>query len=177
MNIKSLAHPILFLVFSLLVITVELYSSTQKLLLLSALPLIFIAIHLSFFTKDFLKELLFITVSFSLIFFSGFLISNIDIHHFGFVELPGHNWPPPWIASLWLMLPLLFCTSLKFLYNARIAGAYAGAFLVYAAYHFIFEPFDLLFFHKPPMQSALLFVLSWYLILRIIFWLHKRITL
>ncbi len=176
MNLKPFTHPVLFTVFSLLIVATELYVSTQKLLLLSAIPLVFIAIHLSLFTKNFLKEISFIAISFSLIFFSEFFISNIDIYHFGVVELPGHSWPPPWITSLWLMLPLFFCTSLKFLYNARIAGAYASAFLIYAAYRFIFEPLDLLFFHKPPIQSALLFILSWYLLMRIIFWLHKKIT-
>lgn len=176
MNIKTFAHPLLFSLTSFLIIAVELYSSTQKLLLLSTIPLVFLAIHLSFFTKNFIKEILFITASFFIIFFSEFFISNIDIYHFGIVELPGTSWPPPWIASLWLILPLFFCTSLKFLYDARIAGAYGGAFLVYAAYRFLFEPLDLVFFHKPPLQSALLFILSWYLLMRVIFLVHKKIT-
>ncbi len=176
MNLKTLQHSFLFLTSFALILLSEIYHLNSKFLILTTTPLFFLILHLKYFSKNFLKEIIFIALSFSMAFTCELFTSNINIYHFGLIDLPQYTWPPPWVAALWMILPAFLCTSLNIPNGtSNIVKAYFKAFLLYLIYKFGGKYFELIFFHDPNIQSALLFILVWSLLIRILFKLHYKI--
>ncbi len=176
MNLKILQHIFLFLASSSLILFSQVHNLNSKFFILITIPLFFLILHLKYFSKDFLKEIVFITISFLMTFTCESFISNTNIYYFGIVNFPQYRWPPPWIISLWIMFPAFLCTSLNVLNKTHsILGAYLGAFLLYLIYAFGAKHLDLIFFHNLNIQSALLPILSWYLLIRGLFKLNHKI--
>lgn len=176
-NSIALKHSILFNIVWSMILFAEVLNLPYKVFILVALPLIFLILHLHYFTKNFVPEVIFIASSFVMGLSAEVTLSNLEIYHFGIIDLPDLNWPPPWTAALWMIFPVYLCTSLQVLNKLRILGAYLGALLSFITYYFVGERLDLIFFNPPLQQNAMVFILAWYLIIRGLFWLHRKITL
>lgn len=177
MKSNALKYAFLFFSSATLLVLSEVVLFQYKLIPLIIIPLSFLAVHLLIFTKDFKKEILFIVSSFALGFSLEITMSFLDVYHFGLVDLRGFNWPAPWVASLWLILPVFLVQSVKILKTHPVPGAYAGALIVYGLYSILGEEADLIFFHHPKIQTALFFILAWHLLIRSLFKVHKKIFL
>ncbi len=175
MNSRTLKHSLLFFSSVALLIISETVLFQYKLIPLITIPLVFLALHLCFFTTNFKKEFLFIVSSFALGFALEITMSFLDVYHFGIVDLRGFSWPAPWTASLWLILPAYLIRFAKPLNNYPVPAAYAGAIVSYFLYSVVGQKLDLVFFHRPKIQAALFFILAWYLLIRGLFRVHKKI--
>lgn len=176
MSSNTLKHSVLFYSSFFLILVCEIFVFEYKLIPLITIPLIFLALHLKYFSKNFIKEILFIAVAFFIGFSLEAVMSILDVYHLGIIDLNGFTWPKPWVTAAWLLIPIYLVHSARALNSYPVPGAYAGAILAYCFYSFIGESFDLIFFHRPKIQSALFFILAWYLLIRGFFRLYKKIT-
>lgn len=176
MNSKTLQHSLLFNLFWAAILGAELYTFQYKTTLLCIIPLSFLLIHFRFFTTNFTKEFTFVVAAFFIGLFTETLLPNLEIYHFGLVDSPGFKYPPPWVTALWMIFPLYLVTALQILNKYKIFGAYVAAVLTLSSYAILGEKLDLVFFEAPMLQSYVLFILAWYLIIRGLFQLNTFLT-
>lgn len=176
-SIQKILHSILFNAIWGLILYIELQNPEQKTFFLSAAALSFIGLHFAFFTKNFMKELVFLVLGFAIGFGFESSLSNSGIYQYGLVDLPQFGWPPPWMTALWLMFPPFFNFTLSFLKDYKIMGSFAVAASTLGTYYLVGSRFDLIFFGTPILQTFTVFVLAWYLMLRVLVWLKCKLAL
>jgi hypothetical protein len=174
---NKIIHSILFNVFWGAVIYVQVSSLAYPTILLAASALCFVGIHFCFFAKDFVKELIFLAVGFSAGFVVEGILSNSGVYHYGIVDTPGLSWPPPWMAAMWLMFPPLITYTLGFLKDYPVAGSAFVAASTFGTYYLFGKKMDLIFFNPPLWQGFVAFFLFWFLLLRFLVRVQKKLVL
>ena len=165
---NKIAHSVLFNIFWIGIISVQVSNFSYKPALLTACALSFVSIHFLFFATHFLKELLFIVIGFSLGMLIETTLVNTGVYHYGLVDSPGFTWPPPWMAALWLMFPPLITYTFSFLKDYPVLGCAFVSISTTGTYYLFGKKMDLIFFNPPLWQGFVAFALFWFVTLRLL---------
>jgi hypothetical protein len=171
---KFLISTLLFNIFWSVTLLTEIYKNDHSFSILLVSALAYSLLHLNFVAKDFSSEVYFMLGALFVGVCAETLMSNIGIYHFGLLESPGLEWPPAWIAALWLIFPVYLVNSVTIIKRMPITGAYLGAMLTFGTYYLLGDRLDLIFFHKPFIKTSLFFIATWYLLIRFLFWFHDK---
>jgi len=174
---NKIIHSLLFNLCWGGIIYIQTSQLVYKPALLSATALIFVGVHFLFFASDFLKELIFLAVGFCIGLFVEAALSNSGVYHYGLVDTAGLSWPPPWIASMWLMFPPLITYTFGFLKSYPIVGSAFIAASTLSSYYFVGKKMDLIFFNKPLASGFVVFIIFWFLALRFLVRLKVKLKI